>query len=262
VLVLEAPQQKLQLVLHTELARLMGHLAAWWGNAEFAPLTPYVSMVVAAQDHAASWHTWEMKPYLDLDGRPIDAVRGARFLGLHWIDLYVEAVASLAQRDVYAALIASMHWETQLLRLREAWPPGLESVLAEQQLLREHLVEVLREEGGQARETDAAQLATNRLAMNVLDRLATFIVSASSTDSGDALTVRAPLRPPGAELDLKLTRRESNEVVVDPYPFGVDPLQVSFTSRLLADRAHASQAEFLEHFYRTPLVYTSCMLTR
>src|SRR5262245_23924924 len=130
--VIPSSDETRELVLETDLARLTGRLAAWWGNAHCAPLTPYVSMVIAAQEHAASWRSWEMKPYLDIDGRPIDAVRDARFLGPHLTELYVDAVASLAQRDAYAAVVASLHWETLLERIREAWPPGLELAIADQ----------------------------------------------------------------------------------------------------------------------------------
>jgi hypothetical protein len=248
----------LEITLETDLARLTGQLAARWGNTQFTALTPYIPTVVAAYEHAASWRMWEMKPYLDLDGRPIDALRGAEYLGPHWTELYMEAVASLAQRDAYAALIASLHWDTLLERIRHAWPPGLESAMAEQRLLREHLVEALWEEGAYRLEADAAHLATNKAAMDALDTIATVLVAQSTTL--EAHLVRAPLGPGRGDVDLRLTASGAGQVLIDPYPFEMEPLEVSWTVRGVPDRAYANQAEFLNEFYRAPLLHPSCTL--
>ena len=255
-----ADEGQLQIVLHTDLARLTAQLAAWWGNAEFARLTPYVPMVVAAQEHAAGWRTWEMTPYLDLDGRPIDAIRGARYLGPHWIDLCVESVATLAARDAYAAIIASLHWETLLDRVRAAWPPDLEAVMADQRQLREHLIEALWEEGAYRLETDPAHLSLNQAALDALDRIATRLVSQPTAESDGRLVVRAPIGLGLGDADLRLTRSSKGEVLVEPYPFGPAPLRVFCTTRFDPDRAYERQSDFLHPFYRAPLAHATYTL--
>ena len=249
--VIAVSDASLELVLETDLARLIGQLAAWWGNARFATLTPYAPMVIAAQEYATSWRTWEMKPYLTIDGWPIDAVRDTRYLSPHLTELCVDAVASLAQRDAYAAVVASLHWAALLERVRAVWPPDLEPTLADQRLLREHLVEAMWEEGAYRVEADAAHLARNAAALQTLDALATWLMSHPRPN--DTLTLRAPAEEE-EEADVRVCALLSDAVALEPYPFGANPLEVTWTVRVVPNCAYASQGEFLEYFFRSPQV--------
>jgi hypothetical protein len=252
VRVIASDEQSLCIVLETDLARLKAQLVAWWGNAEaqVARVTPYVPVVIAAEEYAASWRTWEMKPYLDLDGLPIDAVRGARYLGPHWTELYVQAVAALAQRDAYAALVASLHWEALLEQVRDAWPPELELAIADQALLREHLVEALWEEGAYRLEADTAHLADNVSVLNAVDSLATWLVGPTR----DASEVQA------GGIDVRVRQDDAEHVTVSPFPFERDPLEVTWTLRTVPNRPYGSHLEFLESFYRAPRLHRRCLL--
>ena len=59
---------------------MAGLLAAHWGNSEFAPPTPFASMVLAAQEHDNGWWDWEIKPTLNAQGYPLDYINSAKFL--------------------------------------------------------------------------------------------------------------------------------------------------------------------------------------
>jgi Protein of unknown function (DUF3891) len=239
----------LLLVEHTDLARLTGQLAAAWGNGPIAPLTPYLPMVIAAHEYTAGWRHWDMKPYIDLDGQPIDADRGARYLGPHWITVFEESLATLADRDAYAALVASLHWESWLSRFEADWPPGMDAAIAEQHSVREHLVDVLREEGMYRGETEPSYLSANAALLRTFEQIAQFL-----TTQSNAICVSS------AAVELHVRRTRSDEVRIDPYPFATDPLVVSWTTRNVPNRAYTSQTEFLETFYRAPLRHPSCTL--
>jgi hypothetical protein len=236
------------LVQHTDFARLTGQLAAAWGNALIAPLHPYLPMLIAANEYTAGWRHWDMKPYIDLDGRPIDAERDARYLGPHWITMFEQSVATVADRDAYAGLVTSVHWESWLSRLKSDWPPGMDSAIAEQESVREHLVDVLREEGMYRTETEPSNLSSNATLLRTFEHIAQFLVNQS------AISVSSE------SIELHLRRTRADEVHVDPFPFATNPLVVSWTAREVPNRAYATQTEFLETYYRAPLRHHSCTL--
>jgi hypothetical protein len=239
----------LLLVEHTDLARLTGQLAAAWGNGPIAPLTPYLPMVIAAHEYTSGWRHWDMKPYIDLDGRPIDADRDPRYLGPQWITLFEQSVATLADRDAYAALVASLHWDSWLSRFESDWPPGMDAAIAEQQSVRDHLIDVLREEGMYPSETEPSYLSANAALLRTFEQIAQFL-----TTQSNAMSIS------GAPVELHLRRTKSDEVRIDPYPLATDHLLVSWTMRQIPNRAYATQAEFLETYYRAPIRHSTCTL--
>jgi Protein of unknown function (DUF3891) len=234
---------ELLLVLHTEHSRLAGWLASWWGNAAFPRPEPWLSVILAAQEHDASWATWEMKPYTDADGRPIDFVRGARFLAPQWADLHARAVDHVGERDSYAALLVSLHWESLLRARPELWMPGTEALLEQQRALRGNLIEMLVEDGIYVSDGPDGDLARNQEVLRLVDGLALKLAGASDVDLG----------PLGLEL------QADGRAVVQPYPFATDPLVVSVSGRVMPDRAYTAQSDFLAEFYcarRVRLSYT------
>jgi hypothetical protein len=224
---------ELLLVLHTEHSRLAGWLAAWWGNAALPRPEPWLSVILAAQEHDASWATWEMKPYTDVDGRPIDFVRGARFLAPQWTDLYARAVDQVGERDSYAALLVSLHWESLLRASPELWMPGTDAFLEQQRALRGNLIEMLVEDGIYVSDAPDGDLARNQEVLRLVDGLALRLAGASEVDLGT----------------LRLEFQEDGRAVVQPYPFAADPLAVSLSGRVMPDRAYTAQSDFLADFY-------------
>jgi hypothetical protein len=243
LLVSPSGEGELLLVLHTEHSRLAGWLASWWGNAMFPRPEPWLSVILAAQEHDVSWATWEMKPYTDVDGRPIDFVQGARFLAPQWTDLYGRAVDQVGERDSYAALLVSLHWEALLRARPELWMPGTDTFLEQQHALRDNLIEMLVEDGLYVSGAPDGDLARNQEVLRLVDGLALRLAGATEVDLG-------PLR---------LEVQADGRAVVQPYPFAADPLAVSVAGRVMPDRAYATQSEFLAEFYcarRVRLSYT------
>jgi hypothetical protein len=209
------------IVLHTDHSRLVGHLAAWSSD-----LHPYLPMVLAAYEHDASWRSWDMRPYLDADGKPIDG--HTPYMAPYLLELYARAVADVLERDAYAALIVSLHWESLV---REEPIEGIDEFLAEQAELRSSLADMLVEDGRYPRETAEPALRTNAEMLNRLNRLAEWL--------------------PG--------QRESHELVLTPYPFTKKPLDVSLPARLVSQR-FASHDAFLEEFFRAePMTLRFCL---
>jgi hypothetical protein len=208
VLVYPYDERRLLVVLQTDHSRLVGQLAAWSRDVH-----PYLPVVLAAYEHDASWRSWDMRPYLDPDGMPIDC--RTQYVAPHLLDLYARAVADVLERDAYAALIVSLHWESLV---REQPIEGVGEFLAEQAELRNSLVEMLVEDGRYPRETTERALRANAELLDKLNTLAE--------------------RLPG-----------QRDVVVTPYPFTKQPLEVSLPARLVSQRFTSHDA-FLEEFFR------------
>ena len=155
-------------------------------------------MVLAAYEHDASWRSWDMRPYLDPDGKPIDG--HTPYMAPYLLDLYARAVSGVLERDAYAALIVSLHWESLV---REQPIEGVDEFLAEQAELRTSLVEMLVEDGRYPLETTEAALRANAELLNRLNTLAELL--------------------PG-----------QGDLVVTPYPFTKQPLEVSLPARLVS----------------------------
>ena len=121
-------ERRLLLVLQTDHSRLVGQLAAWWDNVQ-----PYLPMVLAAYEHDASWRAWEMRPYIDPEGRPIDCRAGARYMAPYLLDLYREHPEEvvLAQKEGLEVAMKRLtdieHYEEILgcSPLSEVWYSGV-----------------------------------------------------------------------------------------------------------------------------------------
>jgi hypothetical protein len=62
--------------------------------------------------------------------------------------------------------------------------------------------------------------------------------------------VPAPTKPGSGDTILTFIIEDESRARVEPYPFDIDPLVVSFQGRLVSKRRYANQAEFLAEYYR------------
>ena len=258
---------RLLLVLQTDHSRVAGFFAARWGNREFAKLRPYVSMVLAAQEHDSGWWDWEVKPTLDAQGYPSDYIGSIRKLppGV-WLSFYRNGIERLASRDAYAAYNVSMHGQgllTQGMGLLPYMPDytvdsAVRDYIAQQTAFRETLLAVIRGNPESQEFSSDEHLWTNFKYMEVFDQLAQYVcnrypfnsTARTNGPSKQLSNTPVPVRPSAQDTILTIDINDESHAVVTPYPFDVDPLVVSFPGRLIADRAYPTQEEFLSDFYR------------
>ena len=261
-------ESTLLLVLQIDHSRVAGYLAAHWGNDEFAPPTPYPSVVFAAQEHDHGWGEWEIKPAtLNDRGYPLDYHDGSlKYLGKLRLDFYKNAVDRIAERDPYSGLLVLMHG----VGLMTAgygmftYPPDrtadplVKEYVQHQEALREKLLSHLR------RSKDFQEFSTDEYVwmnfklMEIFDQLAQFLCNRYPLNNdkrrhGPSPTLNDVPAPMGAgrkEVILTLNVRDGANAILQPYPFDIDPLVVSFPARLVPNRPYADAEDFLEHFYR------------
>jgi Protein of unknown function (DUF3891) len=265
------------LVLQTDHSRVAGLLAAHWGNSSFAQLRPYLSMVLAAQEHDSGWWEWEVKPTLGAKGYPTDYIGSIRKLpkGV-WLGFYRHGIERLAERDAYAAYNVSMHGQgllTQGMGLLPYMPDytvdaDVRDYLKQQTSFREELLPVMRDNGQWKEFSSEEHLWTNFKYMEVFDQLAQYVCNRYPFNSKERKNgptnqlshTPVPVGPGEKDTILTVDVRDENQAIVKPYPFDVDPLVISFPGRLIDHRPYPNQEEFLIDFYRGERVTTTYYL--
>jgi hypothetical protein len=267
------------LALQIDHSRVAGYLAAHWGNPEFARPAPYASVVLAAQEHDSGWWEWEMKPgTLNEKGYPLDYHDGSlKYLGQLRLDFYKNSVDRVAQRDKYAAMLMAMHG-VALMNAgygKYAYPPDrtsdprVKAYVTNQEELRQGFLRELRQSEEFKDFTSDEQVWTNYEYMEVFDQLAQFLCNRYPLNSdarrpGPSKTlndVDVPTRSGKPAVKIKIDTVSENRATLDPYPFDLNPLPVSFTARLVPKRAYKDGEDFLAEFYRAERIMITHTLT-
>jgi hypothetical protein len=258
---------QLLLVLQTDHSRIAGLLAAHWGNDEFEKLKPYTSMVLAAQEHDSGWWYWEIKPNVNEEGFPSDYIGSIKHLGDGvWLELYRQGIAQVAARDLYAAYLTSMHGEGLLTRGMGLLPKmpdysadsATQSFIAEQRQLRPRWLQELQKIKSFEAMISESHLWTNFKLMEVFDQFAQFLcnrypLNSQARTNGPTNTLSnlpVPIGSGRPDVNVIIHVQNDKEAVVDPFPFDLSPLKVSFQGRLIPKRRYLDQEDFLEQFYR------------
>lgn len=269
---------KLLLVLQTDHSRIAGLLASHWGNGQFAKLQPYTSMVLAAQEHDSGWWDWEIKPSVNEHGYPSDYIGSIKHLGTGvWLDLYRRAIERLASRDLYAAYFVSMHGEallTQGMGLLPSMPdyrddPTVQDFIAEQKALRATWLPKLEQNETLRGACGHEHLWINFKLMEVFDQFAQFVCNRypfnnrarKNGPTNNLSNVPVPVADGKPDVTLTITVQNEHEAIVQPYPFDISPLPLSFEGRLVPNRSYSTQEEFLENFYNAERIGISYRLS-
>lgn len=262
-------------VLQIDHSRVAGLLAAHWGNSEFAPPTPFASMVLAAQEHDNGWWDWEIKPTLNAQGYPLDYINSAKFLRGIWLRFYRHGIERVTEIDPYAGYVVSMHGEgllTQGMGLLSYMPDYLEDsevqkFVSEQKAFRIELLERLRRRDEYRELISDEHFWTNFKLMEVFDQFAQFLCNrypfnSTQRKNGPTHTLSntpVPVKPGRPDVTMSIEVQDETNGVVKPYPFGADPLTISFPARLLPNRSYTNE-DFLGHFYKAERINITYML--
>jgi hypothetical protein len=259
-------ENRLLLILQVDHSKVTGWFAAHWGNENFARPSPYAAMVLAAQEHDTGWWDWEIKPQLNNEGLPSDYIGSIKHLGGKvWLDFYRHGIQRLAQQDPFAGYIVSLHADALLTQGRGLLPympdygiyPEVAEFLSEQESYRAELMKQLKVSAQYSDFVSDEQLWTNFKLMEVYDQMGQFVcnrypLNSTARKNGPSHTmsdVPAPTQPGSADTILNFTIKDESRATVEPYPFDMDPLLVSFQGRLIPKRQYGTQDEFLQEYY-------------
>ncbi len=254
MIVRKEPNGTLLLVPQTEHSKLVGQFAAHWGNARFATPQPYESIARAATFHDFGWLRYETEPEFDPRSGETPGFRDAHTDATR-LDEYRWCIDWFLAHDAYASHLVSMH-RTGLWRGRYdaiAQPP------ARLRPLEPHIEAFIAEfETRRARELaehgwDPLALRTNYRLLQVWDLLGLYL--GCQEPYPDAIAP-VPVSFGDAEADgvtLTLTPAEHRRVIVDPFPFDVQPLVVQMAAKRLPEQHYETQDAFRTAYFKSSL---------
>jgi hypothetical protein len=242
------------LLAQTDHSRLAGQFAAHWGNAEFAPLTPYESVARAAAFHDFGYLRYETAPAFDeqTGGTPMfrNVLTDARRLEEYqWCPDWLLAL------DPYAGLLVSMHrtglWRQRYKTISSAMhnaktqKPEVEAFIERQEALRPQLI---AQHG-----FDPKQLWINYRLLQVWDLLS-LAFSLHAPEAGTFEPVPTSYSDGDTEgVKLTMTPLDATTVAIDPYPFDTPALRIAVPARRLSQSSFESQDAFRKAYFRAQL---------
>jgi Protein of unknown function (DUF3891) len=249
MIVRESPEGSLILIGQTDHAKLSGQCAAHWGNGAFARPRPYEAVVRAAMFHDSGWYDYEASPSVAADtGRPLN------FLQVVWGKpqrrAFEWAIDWMTKIDPYSGLLVSKH-RTGLQRGRYG-KVAHPKIFNTQNLPEDNEDFLARNEETQAaqlRNYDEAEFWTNYQLLQAFDFISLFLCN---KDVIDDYIEPVPTSYDGAAAPARLTLKtvEGTKILVDPYPFDVDPLGVQLVRRRLDRTTFANDAAFREAYFK------------
>jgi hypothetical protein len=252
MIIRKEPDGTLLVIGQTDHSRLVGQVAAHWGNDAFAPPAPYESVVRAAAFHDYGWLRYETRPLLDgATGEPYQFLNAP--VSPEQLASYQWSLDWMAGIDPYAGLIVSMHrtglWKGRYGTMKHPEAYNLRTITPEIAVFLE------RNEAAQERERarlDADQVWTNYRLLQVWDLLGLYFccrepvpdhVEPVPVRYGDgAGGVRLTLRPDGPR-----------RVAFDPYPFDVRPGRLQLAVRRLPAVRYPDVEAFRRAYFRADL---------
>ena len=144
----------------------------------------------------------------------------------------------------------------------------MQEYIRDQETLRLKLVDDLRRSKEFQEVSTDQNYWMNYKLIEVFDQMAQFICNRYPLNSmvrrnGPTNTlnnVPVPVGPGKDDVNLSLDVIGERCALVRPYPFDVNPLEVSFPARLVPRRPYASQEDFLRHFYKAERITISYSL--
>ncbi len=273
MMVLPYDESRVLLVLQIDHSRVVGYLAAHWGNEQFAEPKPFVPFVLAAQEHDGGWWEWETQPTLDEGGYPIDYVFPGVPRPIHTRG-YANGVQRVIERNPYAGLLVCMHGiglETKGYGLlpyhRDRTDnPVVQQYVTEQEELRQRLIRELSESAEYGQYVTEENLWLNYKLLQVIEQMGQFVCnrypfnSQQRKNGPPSVLPNAPVRPGVPDASIAIEVQDEHRAIVRPYPFDVDGLEISFQARIVDAGPYASQEDFLRQYYRGPRVTVSYSL--
>jgi Protein of unknown function (DUF3891) len=251
MIVRKEPDGTLLMIGQTEHSRLVGQMAAHWGNGTFAAAQPYDSVVRAAVYHDYGWLRYETSPVLD---DKTGATPDFRQVGGRQLESYQWCVDWMSAIDRYSGLLVSMHrtglWKNRYgtIAYPDAYNPRVLGPEVEAFIARH---EAWQESERRAR--DAAEVWWNYRLLQAWDLLGLYFCCQEPRE--DRIEP-VPLQPSAGKTDgvrLTLNPLAPRKVALDPYPFAARPVRVQLSGRRLPAQHFPDLAGFRRAYFQAPV---------
>jgi len=223
-------------------AWVSGQLARAWGNERFGRIEPLAEVCLAAEQHDVGMAAWDAQPALNVaTGLPYSFREMP--LEMH-IALWASTASIVLPQSRYAALLVSLHGTGLYEGHDAAKASPQDNELVREYLLREHsfqeqLLNSLCTDRRYARYAEADIVARNRRLVARFDGISLALCHALRfehahegvpTANGETTISTTPLDG------------DSNEYVVDPWPFRDETVTLVYEGRRLGERFRDEEA--------------------
>jgi hypothetical protein len=270
-MILQDHGDQLVLIRQTDHALLAGFFAREWGNDLFTRPEPFASFRLAAAEHDNGWSEWERHPQIDRT-----TFLPYTFMSIpttEHIEIYKRGIDRVVQEDRCAGLFVAMHAAGLYDRAR-ATIPGFsakyvknnESQLVADFVQRLRLQQLrlkvdLRADPAVKCFADDKSLQSAAERLEALDRLSLYFCLAPLSE----YTIDAvPVDDHGAEADIELRPQAAElpntqsagpapqSVVLSPYPFRREPLDISILARRIPKLRYANDFDLQKEIAAAP----------
>lgn len=264
-------EDQYRLVTQPVHSRQVGRFARHWGNERFDAPDPRLSCLVAAEAHDNGWWEYDLQPHL-VDGDPAGIIDPDTET---WADFYRRGPERVADMDLYAGLLVSMHG-TGVKQQRYGWDESVpdageeftEFIAEQEQFQQERMDEMADTEqfgkyataaerdglatiqAGDADEfgDDPPRIWTNYRLLQTWDMLSLYCCRNDSLSTSRLTGV--PTVSDGEVTTLSLEPLDEHTVRIDPYPFDTAPLSVPVEGRFI-QKPIATEEDLFDAYYQT-----------
>lgn len=250
MIIRKEPNGNIIVMGQTDHSRLVGQVAAHWGNAQFATPAPYDSVVRAATFHDYGWLRYETSPKIEpATGEPYPFLKvpldGPQMASYQW------SLDWMADIDAYSGLIVNMHrtglWKRRYETIKHPMGYNLSSPAPE------IVTFIEKNEAWQAKTRatfDANQVWTNYVLMQVWDLLGLYFCCQDPYEDfiDPVPTQYGTDRSAGIRLSMKPVGKY--KVAFDPYPFDIRPCHIQLGIKRLPKPRYENVEEFRRAFFR------------
>jgi hypothetical protein len=249
------------LVTHPDHARLAGAVAEHWGNDVFASPEPRGHVLLGVNVHDDGWASRDAKPSVTKQGKP--AAFSVELVGKYsafeeidlrdYLNVRYRAVAEIAAKDAYAALLVSKHTYNLLTARADRSTitaeqlPLLDAFLQRQRELQSELFAAIRSDDSFHEEDVTDQKIEEHFRLlQAADNMSLL----ACVDYGALATLLHPLKlRNGGTAEVAVTPLGNRVFKLEPYPLREDRVVIEFPARHVVGKTFASSEELGDAFH-------------
>ena len=252
------------LVTHPDHARLAGAVAAHWGNDLFPSPEPRTNVLLGINAHDDGWAQRDASPSITKQGKPsafsVELV--GKYSAFEEIDLqdYLNvrdrAVAEIAARDAYAALLVSKHTYNLLTARADRSTispdqlPLLDAFLDRQRTLQTDLLTTIRSNPAfTEQDTSDETIEDHFRLLQACDNMSLL----ACVDFAGPATLLHPLPTSNGHQEIAVTPLGDRTFRLTPYPLNQENVTIDFPARHITGKAFATSTDLATLFAAAPI---------
>jgi hypothetical protein len=246
------------LVTHPDHARLAGAVAEAWGNATFRAPEPRAHVLLGVRVHDDGWAARDASPSITKQGKP--AAFSVELVGKYsafeeidlqdYLNVRERAVAEIATKDAYAALLVSKHTYNLLTARADRSTiaaeqlPLLDDFLERQRELQKGLFAAIRGDASfTAKDVGDEMIEEHFRLLQAADNMSLL----ACVDYAREATLLHPLPlNDGGTSEVRVVRLGQRSFKLEPWPLRKERIEIEFPARFVERKGFASTEELRE----------------